>query len=227
MMHRRIACAALLLAALLPNAALAATPDQELDQMMGYDGLVRTKVNDIDLAYARPGTTLAGYRFIKLDPVEVSFRKDWTPTKGVSDVRLSAAERESIRKGIAKVVFDEFAVELHSRGGYKLVMDPDGDVLRVRVHILNLAVNPPTSAVSAGGLTYVVSTGEMTILAELFDSESGQILARVVDRREARKSNRLSVSGGAVDAAEAARIASGWAQILRRGLDRAREAGGK
>jgi hypothetical protein len=67
----------------------------------------------------------------------------------------------------------------------------------------------------------------MTLIAELFDSESGEILARVVDRREGRNSGRMELSSSVVNAAEAASIASGWARILRNSIDRAREASRK
>ena len=224
-----LACtAALLVASMLPMAAVTAAPKQDLDQLMGYDGLVRIKVKDVDLAYARPGATLAGYKFIKLDPVEVRFRKDWDPYRTGSRIKLSSQERESIRTGVAKIVFDEFVTELHSRGGYKVVADADVDVLRVKVNIVNLYVNAPDIVTPGRSRTYTVSAGEMTIIAELFDSESGEILARIVDRREARNSSgQMELSSSTVNAAEAASIAAGWARILRKGLDRAREVGKK
>ena len=43
--------------------------------------------------------------------------------------------------------------------------------------------------------SYVESAGEMTLVAELFDSKSGDVIARVVDRREARSTGRMSLSG--------------------------------
>ena len=222
-----LACIAALFASMLPIAAATAAPKQDLEQLMSYDGLVKIKVKDVDLAYARPGATLAGYRFIKLDPVEVRFRKDWDPNRTGSRLKLSSEERESIRTGVAKIVFDEFVTELHSRGGYKVVAETEPDVLRVKVNILNLYVNAPDTGTPGRSRTYTVSAGEMTLFAELFDAESGEILARIVDRREGRNSGRMELSSSTVNASEAAAIANGWARILRKGLDRAREAGRK
>jgi hypothetical protein len=75
--------------------------------------------------------------------------------------------------------------------------------------------------------TYTVSAGEMTIFAELYDSETGEVLARVVDRREARSSGRLTLTNSVVNASEARSIASNWARILRNGLDKAHGIGKK
>ena len=67
----------------------------------------------------------------------------------------------------------------------------------------------------------------MTIVAELYDSETGQILARVVDRREARGAGVLTLTNNATNAAEARSAASAWARILRSGLDKAHGIGKK
>jgi hypothetical protein len=67
----------------------------------------------------------------------------------------------------------------------------------------------------------------MTLFAELFDSETGEIIARVVDRREARATGMATLTTKSVNAAEARTIASAWARILRNGLDKAHGIGKK
>jgi hypothetical protein len=68
----------------------------------------------------------------------------------------------------------------------------------------------------------------MTLFAELYDSESGQVLARLVDRREARNTTgSLTLSNSATNAADAEAIASTWARILRKALDQAQGMGKK
>jgi hypothetical protein len=61
----------------------------------------------------------------------------------------------------------------------------------------------------------------MTIFAELYDSKTGEVLARLADRREARNSGTLALTNSVVNADEARSIASSWARILREGLDKA------
>jgi hypothetical protein len=216
-----------LLAAMLVLTPAFAASSSELDEAMSVDGLQKTKVKGLDLAYARPGASLAGYSKFKLDPVEVAFHKNWDPKKTGSNIKLSAQDRENIRTGVAKVVDEEFVKELQTKGGYPLVKEAGPDVLRVRAYVINLYVNAPDTMTAGRSRTYTVSAGEMTLFAELYDSETGEVLARVVDRSEARNSGMMSLSNSVVNASEARSIASSWARILRNGLDKAHGIGKK
>jgi hypothetical protein len=220
---RNSAAAALLLS--LTSWATAAPAS--LDEAMSVDGLQKIKVKDIDVAYARPGASLSGYKSVKLDPVEVAFRKDWNPDRTGSRLKLSADDREKIRSGLAKVVHDEFVRELQAKGSYPVVGEAGPDVLRLKVGLVNVYVNAPDTGSPGRSRTYVVSAGEMTLVAELFDSETGQVVARFVDRREARNSGRMEYTNSSLNSGEAQAIASTWARILRRALDRAHGIGSK
>ncbi len=218
--------AALLAGPILLTSAFAA-PAGDLEKAMSYDGLEKRSVKGIDLAYVRPGATLADYSKVMLEPVEVAFHKDWNPTRAQSRIKLSAADRENIRTGVAKIVYDEFVKELESKSGYQVVSEAGPDALRVKVHIVNLFVNAPDTKGAAPTRTYTVSAGEMTLFAELFDSETGELLARVADRRSARRASTVTLTSSAVNTEEARSIASGWARILRDALDRAHGIGKK
>jgi fructose-1-phosphate kinase PfkB-like protein len=71
-----------------------------------------------------------------------------------------------------------------------------------------------------------MSAGEATLFLELYDSETGQILARVIDRRESRNNNLMMLAGSVPNAAEAEALAAQWARILRKALDKAHAATG-
>jgi hypothetical protein len=225
-MNRSISIVSLLASTLLFTSAFAATK-ADLEKAMSYDGLEKINVKGIDLAYARPGATLAGYNRVKLEPVEVAFHKDWDPTRTGSRIKLSADERENIRTGVAKIVYEEFVKELQAKSNYRVVDESGPDVLRVKARIVNLYVDAPGTGTTGRSRTYTVSAGEVTILAELFDSETGQVLARIVDRREARNNTMLTLSNSVVNADEARAIASSWARVLRDGLDKAHGIGKK
>ena len=216
-----------LLAALLVLTPAFAASSSELDEAMSVDGLQKVKVKGLDLAYARPGASLAGYSKFKLDPVEVAFHKDWDPKKTGSNSKLSTQERENIRSGVAKIVDEEFVKELQAKGGYPVVKEAGPDVLRIRANVVNLYVNAPDTMTAGRSRTYTVSAGEMTLFAELYDSETGEVLARIVDRSEARNSGMMSLSNSVVNASEAGSVAANWARILRNGLDKAHGIGKK
>jgi hypothetical protein len=212
------AACVLALTAALTNAPAATKKDVE--QALSQGGLQKIKVKDIDLAYARPGASLAAYKRVKLDPVEVEFRKAKDPSRAGSAVKLSDEEREKIRSNVARVVQEEFARELQKSSTYQLATDAGADVLRVKPSVRDLYVNAPD--VGPGRTrTLVASAGEMMLIAELSDSATGKVLARVADQRDASKQGRMYLVNGTVNEQEARKIAAGWAQILRRALDKA------
>src|SRR3982751_427702 len=69
---RALAIAAVVLALGVSGVATAkeATPDS-------WDGMPRVKRPGLDAVYLRPGASLAKYKKVMLDPVEVSFDKNW------------------------------------------------------------------------------------------------------------------------------------------------------
>jgi len=217
------AAGAVLLALLAFASAPAWTASPKtLDEAMSHDGLRKVRVKGIDAAYVRPGANLAEYKRVEVDPVEVAFHKSWDPSKPGSALKLSSSERESIRTGVAKLVQEEFVRALGADRGYRVVDEAGPDVLRVRVNVVNLYVTAPDTGNSMGrSPTYIVSAGEMTLFAELIDSESGEVIARVVDRREARGLGPMMVSSGTYNQGEARAIAAGWARVLRKALDNA------
>ena len=99
------------------------------------------------------------------------------------------------------------------------------DVLEVDVSIVDLYLNAPDIPSSSRVDYYTISTGEMTLQAELRDSASGDLIARVLDRKvdpdEFQPRFTTSVDNDAA-ARDAARI---WARALRSQLDAARRIG--
>ena len=212
--------AACLLALTVALTNVSAATKKEIDQALSQGGLQKMTVKDIELAYARPGASLTAYKRVKLDPVEVEFRKAKDPARTGSAIKLSDEEREKIRSNVARAVQEEFAKELQSSSTYQVASDAGPDVLRVKPRILDLYVNAPDVG-QARARTLVSSAGEMTLVAELSDSASGQVLARVADRRDASKEGRMYLVNGTVNEQEARKIAAGWARTLRKALDKA------
>lgn len=220
-------CAVAFLTTLGPAAAALAAGPPALAEAMSHDGLQKIEIKGIDLAYALPGASLAGYTKVRLDPVKVSLHKDWNPTRQGSMLKLSDADRERIRSDVADIVTKEFTAALRKGPAYVVVDQPGPDVLDVAVNIVNLIVNAPDTQNAGRSRSYVASAGEMTLVAELRDSQSGQVVARVVDRTESRSTGRLMVADRFTNSVEASDAAAAWARVLRNGLDKARGIGGK
>jgi hypothetical protein len=202
-------------------AAQSASQKKDIAAALSYDGLTEIKVKGIDMAFARPDASLAGYTKVRLDPVSVSFHKNWKPTVPGSRFRLTTEQQENIRDGVGKLVYDTFVEELQ-KGGYNIVKSPGPDVLDVQAAIINLYVTAPDVPTAGRVRTYTVSAGEMTLVAALADSETGEVIARVFDRTEARNVGNFNLSSRVFNQAEARAAAAAWAKILRESLDNAR-----
>lgn len=211
------ALAAAVLCTVVPNpGALAREPPPAVS----HDGLRLASSKNVDLIYIREGATLAGYRQVMLDPVQVAFDKSWSRDR--REVR--ADDRERIRNDLAEEFREVFTEELEKGAKYEVVDTPAPEVLRVTAAIVDLYVEAPDIPRAGRVETYTVSAGRMTLVAELRDSESGAILARVADRKEASNTNTFTWTNRATNTADARRILRRWAGALRKGLDSARGA---
>ena len=212
---------------LLFVAAALAGPKQGDSAATSPYGLQQVKVKGLEVALVLPGATLAGYTKLLIEqPIDVTFHKDWDPTGPGSRFKVSTGDQLRIRTGVGQVVYDSFVKEL-AKGGYTVVTDPGPEVLRVKAQIINLYVTAPDVMTAGRSRTYIVSAGQMTLLAELSDSETGEVLAQVGDQKVSRDTGQFRMSSGVFNVAEAQTAASSWARVLRTALDSAKGIGKK
>ena len=192
------------------------------DAPVEWDGLQKTKVKGIDVAYVRPGVDFSKYGRVMMDPVQVQFSKDWKPEKTGSHMQVSQEDRDRIQKGLAELATKTFAETLQEKDGYPVVTTPGPDVMRVSAALVDVYINAPDIPTAGRSRTYVVNAGRMTFVAELRDSETGALFARVVDQREARDNATWTWSNSVENSSEARRMVSQWAKILRTRMDAVR-----
>ncbi len=183
------------------------------------EGLAPIKVPGLDHVYARPGIDLSQYDKVMLDPVEVSFSKNWKPDPAGGPI--TAAEKQSIKDGMAKILRQELQKELQRSGGYALVSGADAGVLRIRVEIRDLYINAPDLPRAGPTRNYALSVGEMRLVAELRDAPTGALIARVIDYKRDPDAPWLHLTTRVDNVAAARRAAADWAKILRHQLDAA------
>jgi hypothetical protein len=215
---------------LLALAATLASPlaatRKDADEAMSRGGLQQIELKGVDLAYARPEASLAGYRRVMLEPGEVEFSRSWDPERTGSRLKMTRSERERIKADVARFVREEFARELQRDGSYAVTTEAGPDVLRIKPRVINVYLNAPDAGNVARTRTFMRDAGEMTLIAELSDAASGQLLMRVADRREATTAfGRLQRADSMVNESEVRTIAAGWAHAFRGALDRAHGAG--
>src|SRR5207342_2814574 len=98
-----------------------------------------------------------------------------------------------IRRDLAEL-FMATSTEVLEKGGYPVVTEGGPDVLRVTAQLADVYINAPDTMAAGRSYSFVMSEGHMTLVAELRDSETGQIMARVFDKREARNDQYLQLA---------------------------------
>lgn len=185
-----------------------------------WDGLVLQPGTRLGAVFVRPDAEVVSYQNVMLDPVEVSFARNWDPNRGSRSPgrRLNASDMQAIQSGMADLFRETFRAEL-ARGGYQLVDEAGPDTLRVTAAIIDLYVTAPDTLSAGRSRTYTANSGRMTLVAELRDSVTGEILARAVDTRSGRSTGTLDFTNRVTNTAEARRAMGIWATALRQGLD--------
>ena len=155
-----------------------------------------------------------------LDPVEVSFARNWSPNRGARGAgrRLNAADVAAIQTGLAQIFREIFVAELGG-AGYEIVEAPGPETLRISAAIVDLYVTAPDTNPSGRVRTYTANSGQMTLVLEVRDSVTGEILARAVDRRSGRSSGTWTVTNRMTNTADARQAIRVWASSLRQALD--------
>ena len=207
--------------ALISAVALAAEkPPEE------WDGLTRVKVKGIDAAYVRPGANITDYTKVIIDPIHVAFAKDWDKKSSIYKQKLTTAQLDEIKTKLGKLAEEVFAEVLSKDNGYQVVTDPAPDVMRFSSAIVDLWPRAPDTQEPGRNYVYTTSAGSAVLYAEMRDSETNQLFARVVDGREARNSGTFRWTNSVENTAEARALVTDWARILRKRLDAVRAAGG-
>src|SRR5262249_53634368 len=158
---------------------------------------------------------------------EVSFDKNWDPRRKLTGSNIYGGEgkvdAEAIRVDLGKLARDVTQRELERGNGYPLVDSVGPDVLRIHARIVDLFINAPDT-MTPGTTTFVVNAGEMTLVADLFDSQTNTLIGHVIDRERGleRGPFDLQIANRVTNTAEADRILTMWAQRLRKALDAAR-----
>jgi hypothetical protein len=205
----------------LPMNALA--KKQELPEVT-EEGLHRVHDSKLAIVYAEPGASLAQYKKVWLMDAYVAFKKNWARnqrTKSAQPMRVSSKDIENIKNTLAKEFHLVFSDALEE-GGFELVEEGADDVLLVRPAIINLDVNAPDTPSAGRSTTYTSSAGEMTLYIELYDSVTGDLIVKALDRRvDNAYAGFYTWTNSVTNKAAADRILKGWAEILVKALQEA------
>jgi hypothetical protein len=186
------------------------------------EGLRLAEDSNLALVYTQPGTVWSQYSKIYLDDPYIAFKKNWQSEQNRNTPgKISADDMTKIKIELSSLFVDVFSETLEE-GGYELVLETGADVLLIKPAIIGLDIVSPEVNSSNATRTYSETAGEMTLYMELYDSVSGDILAKALDRKEDRKTGYFEWQNRVTNRAAANRILKVWANVLKEGLDDAR-----
>jgi hypothetical protein len=191
------------------------------------DGLHRVAGTRLALVYAEPGADLSQYQRINMADAYVAFKKNWKRDQNRSSSnRVTPKQMESIKSDVAEL-FRTVITETLEKGGYQLVNELGEDVLIVRPAIINLDVRAPENRSATNVQTFSESAGEMTLYVELYDSVTGDLIAKALDPQADRERGYMQWQNRVTNRAAARRIMQTWADIMKTGLDEAKKVNGQ
>jgi hypothetical protein len=189
------------------------------------DGLQRVHDSKMALVYAQPGASLTDYTEVILLDAHVAFKKNWERdqrTSSISGNRLNSKDVEGIKTRLA-TEFDQVFRTALVEGGYPVVSEAGDNVLLLRPAIINLDINAPDKPTAGISRTYTSSAGEMTLYLEIYDSVTGALIAKALDRKSDNRNGQFYTwTNSVTNKAAADRILKGWAQILLDALNEAK-----
>jgi len=190
-----------------------------------WDGMVEVKAQKLAAVYLLPNADFRAYTQVMLDPSEVAVQKNWEQNYNAQTIGLENRVTDSdVQQGIAEAEagLNKIFAKTFTKEGYQIVTAPGPNVARVSVAVLDLTVTAPD--VGTGfGMNYAVDAGEATLVVEVRDSVTNQLLGRGLDRRVAGADEGDGFPRNAVtNRDDFMQLFQTWATIAAKGLSELR-----
>lgn len=185
-----------------------------------WDGLVMLEQDAVHAAFIDPNADFGVFSRVALLRPQVAFRSNWQRDQNRTSRsrNIRASDMERIKEDVADLFMDVFTERLEA-AGYEVVNYADEDVLTIRPAIIDLDVTAPDVRAATRSRTYTARTGAATLFIEMFDSLTGDLIGRAVDRRSAGRGGFATRSNRVTNRADARREFRVWADQLIEFLD--------
>ena len=187
-----------------------------------FESLEQVEDSKVAAAFIDPNADFSVFNQVMVLDTFVAFRSGWErdQRRGTRSNRVSARDMETIKTRVSEL-FNSVLIEiLEEDDGYEIVDEPDYNVLLVRAAIIDLDVTVPDTMSAGNTRTFTADSGAATLYIELYDSVSGQIIGRAIDRQAARSpGDIMRWTNRASNTADARRVFRSWANSLRSFLD--------
>lgn len=202
---------------------IAVKPVQSNVPEVSFDGLQLEQSRKTLVSYVHPEADFSQYTsYMMLEPY-VALRKNWEKDTRVAGRRVPNSYVEKLKIAAADLLEEVFLEELGADGGFPLATEAGEHVLLLRPAIIDLDLTAPDIPTAAHTQTYVSSSLGATLYLEFYDSVSGAILGRVLDRQVVRDQGYGRWANSVTNRADAKKIYKRWAAWLRESWDEVHE----
>jgi len=193
---------------------------------VSIEGLELVEKDSRGEIYTDPDADWAAYTQVQLERASVAFRKNWKRDQNRYDpFKVKDRDVEKIKTDLSELFNEVFTEELSSDNGYMMVDSTGENVMTIGPQIVDLDVYAPDTFNRAGrSMSYTEKAGRMTLMLEIRDSVSGDLIAKMSHRQDAPRYGWAQWTTSVSNKAEARRMLQRWAKALRTRLD---EASGK
>jgi hypothetical protein len=191
-------------------------PDAEIT----FDGLHRVDNSAFSDAWADPEIDFSRYSKFIAGGAVFEFRA----VRRTSGTRVSSSQNEfwiddKSKERLEEEVSAVFQEELAKSERFTETDTPGADAIIIRGALHDIVSRVPPEQMGRGDI-FISSVGEATLVLEVVDSMSGEVIARAVERRAAQRAGGQMVRSSPVTTwSEVRRLARRWATTLRDGMD--------
>lgn len=159
---------------------------------------------------------ISRYTRVMIDPVTVTFAKNWYHVQTGTHFSMSRQQREDLEQMVESTFNRHFAEELAS-GRLELVDSTGPGVVRISPALSDVYLSAPLPY-QQPGTTYVRSVGHMALTLQFRDGASGEQLFELHSRVRGREIGLLRPASPAHNQAELTDFFKDWAKVVRQEL---------
>jgi len=196
--------------------AACATSESQAPAKPDPDGLLSVRSGRLDQLYLRPGSDIAGYRKVVLDPVAVELSSDWMKQQHGNNYRIQPTyprykDAGQVTRETAESVSASLARAFRA-AGFEIVEAPGPGVMRVTAKVNELYINAPDIVSPGYARNITRDAGEATLSLEARDAVDGKMLARLRHHAIARETPRANLASDPANTLWMDTLFSRWAQ---------------
>lgn len=198
----------------LPGPSIDTGPDAERTP----DGLVHVSNSGLALAYVKPGADPSSYdkMLVKLGDVSYQGKPSNPGAWSGNTFKLSDPQMAELRS----LFLDAFNEQVAKAKGFSVASEPGPRTLVLNANIVDLVIRVQTKPSFGQGSSLVERPAALTLVGEIQDSVSSEVLVRFGDRKEVDHTQKAGINMKQVMVVSDIKgLFKEWAVLLRQRLD--------